>query len=40
MTFSGPGIFTSNADLTTFGTDVVLNSSYGLKKLATAATIF
>jgi hypothetical protein len=40
MTFSGPGIFTSTADLTTFGKDVVLNSSYGLQTLAKPASIF
>ena len=40
MTFSGPGIFNSTSDLTTFGKDVVLNSSYGLKALATPASIF
>jgi trimeric autotransporter adhesin len=40
MTYNGPGIYTTAADLTIFGTDVVLNSTYGLSVLAKPATIF
>jgi mannan endo-1,4-beta-mannosidase len=40
MTYRGPGLFGGAADLTEFGRDVVLNPSYGLRALATPASIF
>lgn len=40
MTYFGPGIFSRPADLTLFGRDVVLSPRYGLKALATRASIF
>jgi hypothetical protein len=40
MTYAGPGIYTSAADLTDYGQDVVLNPTYGLSKLAKPASIF
>jgi len=40
MTYAGPGIYNTSEDLTIFGKDVVLNSTYGITKLATKASIF
>ncbi len=40
MTCAGPGIYNTSADLTNYGQDVVLNSTYGLATLAEPATIF
>ena len=40
MTYYGPGTYTQASDLTIFGTDVVLNPTYGLSVLAKPATIF
>ncbi len=40
MTLQGPGYYSKPSDLTEFGQDVVLNSTYGLSVLATPATIF
>jgi mannan endo-1,4-beta-mannosidase len=40
MTYRGPGLFGRAADLTEFGRDVVLNPSYGLRALATPASLF
>jgi hypothetical protein len=40
MTYAGPGIFNAASDLTSYGQDVVLNSTYGITKLAKLASIF
>jgi hypothetical protein len=40
MTLKGPGTYTQASDLTIFGTDVVLNGTYGLSVLAKPASIF
>lgn len=40
MTYQGPGIYTQASDLTQFGQDVVLNSTYGLSTLAKPASVF
>jgi mannan endo-1,4-beta-mannosidase len=40
MTYAGPGIYNTPADLTSYGQDVVLNSTYGISALATPASIF
>jgi mannan endo-1,4-beta-mannosidase len=40
MTYAGPGIYNVASDLTEYGQDVVLNSTYGLSVLATPASIF
>ncbi|HEX4050523.1 MAG TPA: cellulase family glycosylhydrolase [Steroidobacteraceae bacterium] len=40
MTYAGPGIYNTPADLTAYGQDVVLNSTYGISTLATPASIF
>jgi hypothetical protein len=40
MTYAGPGIYNTSKDLTAFGKDVVLNSTYGITKLTTKASIF
>jgi hypothetical protein len=40
MTNTGPGIYINSSNLTEFGTEVVLNSSYGLLALAKPASIF
>ena len=40
MTYAGPGIYNVASDLTEYGQDVVLNSTYGLSALATPASIF
>jgi hypothetical protein len=40
MTNSGPGIYTQPSDLTSYGQDLVLNPSYGIKALAQRASIF
>jgi hypothetical protein len=40
MTYNGPGLYTTAADLTEYGQDVVLNSTYGLSVLATPASSF
>ncbi|HWG75444.1 MAG TPA: cellulase family glycosylhydrolase [Steroidobacteraceae bacterium] len=40
MTYAGPGVYNSSSDLTNFGQDVVLNSTYGITKLAKPATVF
>jgi len=40
MTLKGPGTYTQASDLTIFGTDVVLNATYGLSVLAKPASIF
>jgi mannan endo-1,4-beta-mannosidase len=40
MTLAGPGIYTKTSDLTTYGQDIVLNPTYGLKTLAKPASIF
>lgn len=40
MTATGPGIYVSRSNLTPFGTEVVLNSNYGLSVLAKPASIF
>lgn len=40
MTDTGPGIYVDSANLTAFGQEVVLNSSYGLSVLAKPASIF
>jgi mannan endo-1,4-beta-mannosidase len=39
MTYHGPGLYGSAADLTEFGREVVLNPHYGLKALAGRASI-
>jgi mannan endo-1,4-beta-mannosidase len=40
LTLAGPGTYATTADLSTFGQDVVLNSTYGLAVIAKPATIF
>ena len=40
LTYRGPGLYASTSDLTIFGKDVVLDATYGLKKLAKPASIF
>jgi len=40
MTYAGPGIYNTPADLTDYGQDIVLNSTYGLNTLAKPASIF
>ena len=40
MTYAGPGIYNTPADLTTYGKDVVLNPTYGITALAKPASIF
>lgn len=40
MTYAGPGIYNTPADLTNYGQDVVLNGTYGISTLATPASIF
>ena len=40
MTYAGPGQYRSDADLTIFGRDVVLDPHQGLRALARPATIF
>jgi mannan endo-1,4-beta-mannosidase len=40
MTYAGIGVYTTASDLTIFGRDVVLNPTYGIKALATPASIF
>jgi mannan endo-1,4-beta-mannosidase len=40
MTSQGPGVYTQPSDLTPYGQDVVLNPTYGIKALATPASIF
>lgn len=40
MTYAGVGVYTTASDLTIFGRDVVLNPTYGIKALATPASIF
>jgi mannan endo-1,4-beta-mannosidase len=40
MTYAGPGIYTTAANLTEYGQDIVLNPTYGLSVLATPASIF
>jgi mannan endo-1,4-beta-mannosidase len=40
MTYAGPGIYNTPADLTDYGQDVVLNATYGITALATPASIF
>ena len=40
MTYNGPGVYIRASDLTLFGRDVVLNPRYGLKALATRASMF
>lgn len=40
MTYAGPGIYNTPADLTDYGQDVVLNSTYGISTLVKPASIF
>jgi mannan endo-1,4-beta-mannosidase len=40
MTYAGVGVYTTASDLTIFGRDVVLDPTYGIKALATPASIF
>ena len=40
MTYSGPGIYNSASDLTSYGRDLVLNPTYGISKLAKPASVF
>jgi hypothetical protein len=40
MTYAGPGLYNTPADLTDYGQDVVLNGTYGLTTLAQPASIF
>jgi hypothetical protein len=40
MTYAGPGIYSVTSDLTEYGQDVVLNSTYGISVLATPASVF
>jgi mannan endo-1,4-beta-mannosidase len=40
MTYAGVGVYTTASDLTIFGRDVVLDANYGIKALATPASIF
>ncbi len=40
MTYQGPGTYNVPSDLTDFGQDVVLNSTYGLSTLAKRASVF
>jgi mannan endo-1,4-beta-mannosidase len=40
MTYAGPGIYSTPADLTIYGKDVVLNPTYGITALAKPASIF
>jgi mannan endo-1,4-beta-mannosidase len=40
MTYAGPGIYDTPADLTIYGKDVVLNPTYGITALAKRASIF
>ncbi|HLK70977.1 MAG TPA: hypothetical protein VKT19_03425, partial [Steroidobacteraceae bacterium] len=40
MTYAGPGIYNSPADLTHYGRDVILNGTYGISTLAAPASIF
>jgi hypothetical protein len=40
MTKTGPGIYVAGSNLTEYGTEVVLNQTYGLSVLAKPASIF
>jgi hypothetical protein len=40
MTNTGPGIYVDSSNLTQYGTEVVLNPTYGLSVLAKPASIF